>query len=67
MAAIYPDLVGKVVLVTGGASGVGKRSFVTLRVKSRPSCSSTSKEMKAQGWRKSSPAEEWLHIFGAWT
>ena len=23
MAAIYPDLAGKVVLVTGGASGIG--------------------------------------------
>ena len=54
MAAIYSDLAGKVVLVTGGASGIGEAIVRALRAAEVDrACSSTSWPTPARRWRRS--------------
>jgi D-xylose 1-dehydrogenase len=49
--ARYPSLEGRVVLVTGGATGIGESIVRTLRGKGRGWRSSTSRMRRGGGWR----------------
>jgi NAD(P)-dependent dehydrogenase (short-subunit alcohol dehydrogenase family) len=56
MAAVYPDLAGQVVLITGGASGIGEAIVRHFARQKSTSSSSISRTRRVPAWRKSFPA-----------